>query len=357
MKNNQLEIFKATMAHQKHDQYLFRAGFTWDLEKRIREHLKLSDNVELQQYFGMYTPIEVNLEPPEDLEPVDFGKYYDDIKISEHSYINSLGVLEVPGSLYHFTEYISPLRNMRSLKEIEGFPYPNVNGYTDDHMKESVDTVHKDNMVACCYLCHMYEDAWQIRGYTGFLMDMIENPDICEYILDKIAERNLKRALAAAKAGVDVLISGDDVANQRDLMFSPEMWRKYMKPRWAKVYQAARDIKPDIQIWYHSDGNIERIIPELIEIGITILNPVQPECLDLVTLKEKYGRQVVFEGSIGTQTTMPFGTALEVKEIVKNRIEKLGYDGALILAPTHVLEPDVPIDNVLAFVEACQKSL
>ncbi|NLC69178.1 MAG: hypothetical protein GX754_10465 [Clostridiaceae bacterium] len=353
---NQLEIFKAAVAHEPNGQFLFYSNFTPDLERRIREKFQVDKKVSLREYFGMYTPAEVSLKPPENLEPKDFSRYFSDVEIPPGAYINSIGVLNIPGSSYHFTRYISPLRNATTLEEILDFPYPSVEWYTGDHMKKAVDKAHENNLVTTCHLCHMYEDAWQIRGYEAFLMDMIENPEICEYILDRIAERNLKKAVAAAKAGVDVIISADDVANQRDLMFSIQLWRKFMKTRWAKVYQAVREIKPDIQIWYHSDGNIEKIIPELIEIGVTILNPVQPECLDPVAVKKQYGDKIIIDGTIGTQTTMPFGTVEDVKQVIRDRKEKLGYDGALILSPTHVLEPEVPIENVLAFVEECKKS-
>lgn len=351
---NQLDLFKATVAHEEHDSFLFYASFTPELEKGIRNELKIPSDVGLRKHFGMYSPVEVNMKPMGDIKKPDFSPYYADMKIPGDAFINSLGVLEIPGSMYHFTQYISPLRNASSLEEVEDFPYPNVDGYTGDHMKAEVEKAHKENLVTCCSLVHMYEDAWQIRGYTEFLMDMVSNPEICEYILDRIMERNLKKAMAAAKAGVDVLISGDDVANQRDMMFAPELWRKFMKSRWAKVYEAARSIKPDIQIWYHSDGNIWGIIPELIEIGVTILNPVQPECVDIVEVKKEYGKHIVLDGTIGTQTTMPFGSADEVRETIASRKKELGYDGALILSPTHVLEPEVPIENVLAFVEACR---
>ena len=350
---NQLEIFRKTITHEQHDQYLFYANFTPYLEKKIRAQLQIDEDIKLRNHFGMYTPVEVNLKPPKCLEAKDFGRYFADIEMPENAFINHLGVLEVPGSSYHFTRYVSPLRNAETLKEIQNFSYPNVYGYTDEHMKGAVENAHNNNHVTVCSLVHMYEDSWQIRGYTQFLMDMIENPEICEYILDIITERNLKRAVAAAKAGVDLIISGDDVANQRDLMFSPELWRKFMKPRWAKVYQTAREIKPDIQIWYHSDGNIDSIISELIEIGVTILNPVQPECLDPVMVKEQYGKKIVIDGTIGTQTTMPFGSVEEVKQVIRDMKKILGYDGALILSPTHTLEPEVPIDNVLAFIEMC----
>jgi len=138
-------------------------------------------------------------------------------------------------------------------------------------------------------------------------------------------------------------------------MFSPDMWRRFMKTRWAKVWSAARTIKPDIEIFYHSDGNILDIIPDLIEIGVTILNPIQPECLDPLMVKRRFGDRIVLHGTIGTQTTMPFGTPDQVRQTVRERVERLGADGALILAPTHVLEPEVPLANVEAFFEACRE--
>jgi len=100
---------------------------------------------------------------------------------------------------------------------------------------------------------------------------------------------------------------------------------------------------------------IEPIIPDLIEIGVTILNPVQPECMDPVKLKEQYGDRLAFDGTMGIQTTMPFGTPEEVDRETKRMIETVGKGGGLIIAPTHVLEPEVPIENIKAFLEAVDK--
>ena len=138
-------------------------------------------------------------------------------------------------------------------------------------------------------------------------------------------------------------------------MFSIDLWRRFIKPRWAKLYAEVKRINPRIKIRYHSDGNIMSIIPELIEIGVDILNPVQPECLDVREVKKKYGDRLVLDGAIGTQSVMPFGTPEEVRQAVRAARRDLGGDGALILAPTHVLEPEVPIENILAFVAACQE--
>ena len=152
-----------------------------------------------------------------------------------------------------------------------------------------------------------------------------------------------------------MLLCGDDVGMQHKLMMSPAMWREWLKPRWKAVWAAAKAIKPDIHIWYHSDGNIEDIIPELIEIGMTILNPVQPECMDPEKLKDQYGDTIAFWGAVGTQTVFPFGTPDEMRQTIKWLMQTVGKNGGLLLAPTHVLEPDVPWENIVAFAEAIEE--
>jgi len=352
----QLECFRATVAHQPHDGFLFYADFTPDLERRLRERYGLGSDDSLQRHLGMYTPHNVAPLPPAGPLPrPEFERYFEGVERPPGAFINELGVLEVPGSLYHFTRYVSPLRNAQRFDELKGFPFRSVEGYTTTHMAGEVEDAHRHGRVACCWVGHMYEDAWQIRGYEPFLMDMRLRPEWCEYILDRISERNLAVATAAARAGVDLITTGDDVANQQRLMFAPADWRRFMKPRWAAVYAAARAIKPDLEIWYHSDGNIEAIIPELIEIGVTILNPVQPECLDPFEVKRRYGDRLVIDGALGTQTTMPFGTPGQVRETIRRYARTLGADGAYIISPTHVLEPEVPIENIEAFVETARE--
>lgn len=351
----QLDCFKATVAHEPHEGLLFKASFTPECERKLRQYLSLNAETDLKNYFNIFTPRGVSLQAPDALDKADCSEYFKDVDIPESAFINGLGVLEIPGSLYHFTQYISPLRNATKFDEIESFPYPSLEGYSDEGMAEKVEDAHANQKVATLSIGHMYENAWQIRGYTQFLMDMVERPEWCEYILDRMTECNIIKARAAAIAGVDLLHSGDDVANQRALMFSPPQWRRFIKSRWEKVYSEARRIKPDIQIWYHSDGDISEIIPELIEIGVTILNPVQPECLDPFEIKKLYGDRLVIDGAIGTQTTMPFGTPDDVRRTVRDYATGLGSDGAYIASPTHTLEPEVAPENILAFVETAKE--
>ncbi len=140
------------------------------------------------------------------------------------------------------------------------------------------------------------------------------------------------------------------------MMLSPALWRAWLKPRLAAVIGAALAVRPGLIVHYHSDGYVEPIVPDLIEIGVNVLNPVQPECMDPVQLKKEYGAYLAFSGTIGTQTTMPFGTPEEVRRVVKDRVATVGCGGGLLIAPTHVLEPDVPWENVVALVEAVAES-
>lgn len=352
MHSTTLDCFRDTVTHCRPSRTLFYASFTKALKESVCAQLGLRPDAALDEHFGMFRPAGVGMKAPADCRPPDFNRYFASVDRHAGDFINGLGVLETPGGFHHFTQYTSPLRAAASFSDLESFPYPSVEGFTEEGMREAVAEAHARGVPAVTWVGHMYESAWQIRGYEPFLMDMFDRPEWCEYILDRLAERNLIVACAAARAGVDYLRTGDDVANQRDMMFSVEQWRHFIKSRWAKVYAAARAIKPDIQIWYHSDGNIERIIPELIEIGVTILNPVQPECMDPVAIKRKYGRHLTLDGTIGTQTVMPFGSPEDVRAMVQRMKAELGADGGLILSPTHVLEPEVPLKNILAFVES-----
>jgi len=345
------ERFLAFASFEPVDRIPRRANFTKSLQDALTKKLGQDPWV----YFDMDTGQGEGLRPPEGFIFPDYSEYHPGRKHGENGFtidINGCGHQE--HGFYHFTEYISPLRNVTSFREIEEYPFISNKEWLDDRMREKAEKAHREGDYAQIFVGHMYENAWQVRGYEQFLMDLLIQRDWAEFILDKFCENNIRTAEAAAKADYDCIFTGDDVANQNTLMFSPDLWREVMKPRWAKVIAAARKYKPDIHVWYHSDGNVEDIIDDLIEIGITILNPVQPECMDPRKIRKRYGKNLAFDGCVGTQTTFPFGTIKEMKKVVKDLIKDLkGMSGGLMISPTHVLEPEVPVDNVIAFFEAC----
>ncbi|MFW5798431.1 MAG: uroporphyrinogen decarboxylase family protein [Planctomycetota bacterium] len=347
----QLERFQDTVAHRVPDQVLAYANFTPDLKERMVAHCGTED---LAGHFDMYTPRYLGLKRTVDFNP-DFSVYYQGETWPESFKIGGNGVASTGTDFYHFRHKISPLRNAGSLDDVVAFPIEDQTTYSDEDLPAEVDEAHRHGLVVSGTIGHLYESAWQLRGYEQFLMDMVSQPEWADSIFERLHQNNLHKARAYARAGVDVLHCGDDVANQNAMMFHPDMWWRFIGRRWAELWAEAKSIHPDIKVWYHSDGNIEAIIPRLIEIGVDILNPVQPECMDINRLHRQFGDKLVFDGTIGTQSVMPWGTPEEVRQCVRERIETLGTGGGLIVSPTHILEPEVPIENIEALFAAAKE--
>lgn len=292
----------------------------------------------------------VAFRPPGELG--DFSQYHSDR--SPQSKINEWGVVFVPGEFHHYSRRIGPLRNMNNLAELKEFHFPNpMQNECHENLDEAVKLIHKKGLAAAGFMQQtLFELAWEMRGLDRMLIDFMANKPFAEYLLEKITSIRCDMAARYAKAGVDILRLGDDLGTQHSLMMSPAMFREMLKPRLAAIIAAAKEQNPNILIFFHSDGSITPLIEDLIEIGVDVLNPVQPECIDLVDVKKNFGDRLSFWGGVGTQTTMPFGSPEEVKQTVKRVIEILGSGGGLVIAPTHALQPDVPWENVVAFFEA-----
>lgn len=289
-------------------------------------------------------------------QTTDFTKFYPSLPphAAPLSWNPEWGIYGVNSSLAHFQEMLHPMQDFVAADQILAYPFPDFNAdYRWEGFAQKVQDVRDRDLIAVAFMqMTIFEIAWYLRGMENFMVDMIENPEIANPLLDGITAIRLGMAEKYAKAGADVLMLGDDVSTQRDMMMNPDMWRAVLKPRLAAVIDAAKRNKPDILIFYHGDGNLQRIIPDLIEIGVDILNPVQPECMDPVQIKELYGNHLSFWGTLGTQTTLPYGTPKDVKRTCRYLIETVGKGGGLFLAPTHMIEPDVPWENVQAFLDA-----
>ncbi len=351
----QLECFNATIRHQPHQGILAHAGFTLDLAGRVRRRLGIGESDSILTHLGLYDPVFVAPQRTASTPTPDFTPYFRDITIPPGARFSEVGTLRVPAGYYHFDGLICPLRHATTLDEIRAFPFPVYEGYDESGMAEMVADAHARGRVAAGAVGHLFENAWQIRGMEPFLIDMLAAPENCDFIFDRLHAFQKARAFAEARAGVDYIHTGDDVATQQAMMFGVAQWRAFIKPRWADIYAAVKAINPEIRIWYHSDGNILDIIPELIEIGVDILNPIQPECLDPFAVHRQWGDRLVLDGCIGTQSVMPFGSPADVRDTVRRLVDGLGGQGALILAPTHTLEPEVPIANIEAFVETVRE--
>ncbi len=293
---------------------------------------------------------------PEREEP-DWGRYYDP-PLRNVAWISPYGVAHERGSeaAMHMHHKRHPMAGFDSLEQMQAYPWPDVEASATDHMAPAVEAIRREGHAAMGHLaCTVWETAWGIRSMEGLMMDMLEENELAVYLLDTITRHARWKAEAFARAGVDILHLGDDLGSQSTLLMSPELYREWIKPRHTEIIDAVRAIKPDIVVTYHSCGFVTPIIGDLVESGIDVLNPIQPECMDFASIHAAHGDRIGFWGTVGTQTTMPHGTPDEVRRVVHANLEIAGPQGGLWVAPTHVLEPEVPWENVLAYVEACRE--
>ncbi len=290
----------------------------------------------------------------------DIYKKYFNPPLAEGAEIDMFGVGHEKGSeeAKHMTFMRNPLEFLDSLEELKEYPYPQVIESEADlaeAKEENRLAKEKDCVVFGDMQGTVWERAWYLRSMERLMMDMLCEEELAEFILDYITDIAIKQAEFYAKAGVDFIFLGDDIGMQRSVMMSHELYQTWLKPRLKKVIDSARAIKPDIFVFYHSCGFVEPFIEDLIEIGVDVLNPVQPECMDFKEIYEKYGDRISFNGTIGTQTTMPFGTPEEVRAEVFKNLQIAGKKGGLLPCPTHLLEPEVPPENIEAYLLACKE--
>jgi uroporphyrinogen decarboxylase len=254
----------------------------------------------------------------------------------------------------------NPLARATSLDDLCRFPFPDPSTpYDVDGLAQQVVEIQARGQAAGGNLPHLggelFEAAWRLRGLENFLLDLLERPSWAHYLLEQLAGLARRNARALARAGVDLLALDDDVGMPGTMMISPKLWRKFFKARMESIIVAARTIKPDLRILYHSDGYFEPIVGDLMEIGVNAINPLQPDHMDAVKIRRDYGTRLALWGTVGRQTTFSFAGPAEIRREVQFRIETLGRAG-LILCPAYdVDEPDIPWGNVAAFLRAVQE--
>lgn len=258
----------------------------------------------------------------------------------------------------HLKHIRGSLRGERTDEELADYPLPELLDEREGvrRIKGMVDEAHADGLAANGAVeVGIFEASWQIRGMEGFMVDMGLFPRRAHAFLDRITERCAGMARHFTKAGADVICLSDNVATQRGMMMSLRHWREFFRPRLASVIAETRKVRSDALVRYKCDGDASDIIRDLIEIGVDILTPVQPECMDIAGLKREYGKDLSFWGTVGTQSTLPLATPDEVRRTIRTTIERMGEGGGLYLSPTHILQPDVPWENLVAFVEAARE--
>lgn len=199
-----------------------------------------------------------------------------------------------------------------------------------------------------------FEKANFARGIENFLADLAGDPEFAKSLLDFIIHKNLVMLENIVNIpGIDGILLGSDWGSQRDLLMSPVTWRTMIRHGEEREYRIIREAGLDV--WIHSCGDIRKIMPDLYEMGIDALNPIQPECMDIYELKDRYGDRIAFWGGISTQRTLPYGTPWEVRREAREIAAYMGRDGGYILAPSQEIQADVPYENLCALIEAAEE--
>ncbi|MDR3588647.1 MAG: uroporphyrinogen decarboxylase family protein [Negativicutes bacterium] len=243
---------------------------------------------------------------------------------------------------------VHPLADMDQWAGYE-FPDPNADGLLA-RAEKVVATYGQDYLVTSYQIYCIFERAWTLRGFDNFLMDFYLNPDFAGTLLDRITDYQVAVAKRYVKLGVGCGRTGDDYGGKTGMLFSPAMWREFIKPRLKRVWQVYQEA--GIPVMHHSCGDILPIIPDFIEMGLSILNPIQPDAMDITTVKEQFGEALTFYGGISTAGALAFGTPEQVKEDVRQTAAILGKGGGYLIAPAQGITSEVSVENIEAFRQA-----
>jgi uroporphyrinogen decarboxylase len=211
--------------------------------------------------------------------------------------------------------------------------------------------------VAADMSSNLFEIGFHLRGMERWLTDLLSNPELVEDLLEHLLAFDLAVARRAVVKKVDIVWLGSDIASQQGMILSPALWRRIFKPRMAQLIAAIKEAAPQMLVAYHSCGAIRPVIPDLIEIGVDILNPVQPlaKGMEPEGIKRDFGHALTLHGALDVQQTMPYGTPTQVRDEVHRLMDALAPGGGFIFGPAHALQPDVPLTNIEAMLEAARE--
>lgn len=353
------ERVQMALNHEEPDRCPMQISFTPEFAARVRQDMEIQGRAVHNPHGGGNT-YELERALGEDMLLTSVGwanSYYMDDK----PYVDEWGIgwkvqpYETPFGTGHYTEIAShPLADDGAIGRYLPPDPARPELYAD---AEQVIRDFKDEYwIVGVTVTTIFETAWALRGLEQMLIDMVVDPDLAHHLLDIPYRYHLTAAKKLVELGVDMIWTGDDVGAQQAMLFSPRMWRKYLKWRMADFIGELKAINPEVKVAYHSDGDISPIIPELAEIGLDVLNPIQPACMAPAALKRQFGDQLCFWGTIDEQHTLPFGSPGDVVDQVLERLKTAGKGGGLIMAPTHHVQLDTPLENFWAMVDTIRNT-
>jgi uroporphyrinogen decarboxylase len=200
----------------------------------------------------------------------------------------------------------------------------------------------------------LYERAWTLRGIENLLMDFYMNPEFVDELFEKICDYNIAQVEKAIEYDIDAIYFGDDWGQQHGLIMGYDLWKRFIYPHLKRMYGKVRESGKYLMI--HSCGDVDELFDDLVEIGLNSFNPFQPEVMDVFEILPRYRGRLSFHGGLSMQKTLPYGTVQEVIE-ASNKLIELGREGSYIFSPSHSVESDTSLENILAFVKVAQSQI
>jgi uroporphyrinogen decarboxylase len=329
-----------------------------DVAARLRNHLGLKTQEELLERLG----IDVRLVPIAERIPAfearvngrlggsseSSGKPY--ILYPDGRFEDAWGVVRKLGQDGLYDQWVDG--PFAADRDLDRFAWPQGDLYEPVEAVRARAAAHGGRYALLGRLNLPFKAAWHMRGFENFLCDMMAEPDYARELLRRVADYEVEKSLRLVRAGVDIIGIYGDLAMQDRMLVHPGAWRQTEKPILADMVRRLRAVNPALKIFFHSDGDITEIIPDYIDVGADILNPIQPECMDPAAVKRDFGDRITMHGTLSIQRTLPKGTPADVRREVRERIARCGGGGGLILCPSNLLQNDTPLENILAIYDA-----
>ena len=237
-------------------------------------------------------------------------------------------------------------------ENLADYQFPSLDDPPSDGHLDALIGAHPDKFTVGEIGFSLFERAWTLTGMENLLMAMMDDPDFAHGLLDRILEFNLRAIARGCRHGLDGIYFGDDWGSQTSVLMGPELWREYIKPRIAQMYAAVK--RQGKFVFIHSCGKVDELFPELIDLGLDVFNPFQPEVIDVYAAKRTVGDRLSFFGGISTQRTLPYGTPEDTRAEVRRLIAEVGKNGGYIAAPAHAIPGDAKPENIAAMIEVLQ---
>ena len=354
-KMNSRERVAAALRHEQPDRAPLQLWMTSEISKALQEHFSVDSKTDVLDAMDIDVRwLLVDYVGPE-LKVHEDGSRENEFGMRSRTVVNEFGSYEE--SVFH------PLAEAETPADVANYRWPDPDWWDYSSIGREIETADRvePRWLGIGY-ASLFERAWGMTGFEKLLLDMAINPPFVEAILDQMLDfyiEQTSRILQAAGDRIDMLYIADDVGSQNGLLMSPGMFQQSFKGRWKTFIDTIKArFGGHLKFHYHSCGAVSKLVPDLMEMGIDILNPIQPLAVDMEpeSLKERFGEALCFSGGLDIQELLPRGTAQEVRADAKRLVSILGKSGGYIAGPAHAVQPDTSVENVLAMLQGFKEA-